>query len=248
MGSGFFFWGMMELPVDTESPAIMNLNSSEVQSTHCSAMREQCMEMMAKSETYSRRKSRSETASRLLAMGAVKPSICAVRWRSVSNPVPASAQAPKGEKLRRARQSNRRSRSRSSCSTYARSSCCSRMGCARCRCVYPGTTSPSLTSASLSRARCALTRAVVTLSMASRVQSRTSVTTWSLRLRAVWSFLPGSPILSMRADSMFMCTSSRACCQTKTPSSISFSTSSSPARMAASSAGSISRCASSMVA
>ena len=45
-------------------------------------------------------------------------------------------------------------------------------------------------------------------SIASRTQSRRSVATWSLRLRAVWSLRPVSPIRSIRARSMCMWMSS----------------------------------------
>lgn len=35
MGSGFFFWGMMLLPVETASLGVMKPNSSDAYRTHC---------------------------------------------------------------------------------------------------------------------------------------------------------------------------------------------------------------------
>ena len=61
-------------------------------------------------------KSRSDTASRLLAVGASKPRACAVISRSIGNPVPASAALPSGHSLSRARASAKRLRSRRSIS------------------------------------------------------------------------------------------------------------------------------------
>ena len=58
-------------------------------------------------------------------------------------------------------------------------------------------------------------------SIASRIQSRKSVETWSLRLRPVCSLRPTSPIRSTRARSMFMCTSSSSWRKTNLPASIS---------------------------
>ena len=48
-----------------------------------------------------------------------------------------------------------------------------------------------------------------------------SVATWSLRERAVCSFLPTSPMRAVSALSMFMCTSSRPTDQVKRPASMS---------------------------
>ena len=69
------------------------------------------------------------------------------------------------------------------------------------------------------------------LSIASRHHKRKSVETWSFRLRAVWSFLAGSPILSVSAASMFMCTSSLSVLQTNSPFSMLLSISSRPWRI-----------------
>jgi hypothetical protein len=35
MGSGFFFWGMILLPVETASLGVMKPNSSDAYKTHC---------------------------------------------------------------------------------------------------------------------------------------------------------------------------------------------------------------------
>ena len=84
--------------------------------------------------------------------------------------------------------------------------------------------------------------------MASRIHRRTSVMTWSLRLRAVCSFLPASPAFSMSAASMFMCTSSLSARHSNSPASIAAAISSSPLFMASRSAASMRPCAHSMAA
>ena len=58
-------------------------------------------------------------------------------------------------------------------------------------------------------------------SIASRTQRRKSVATWSLRLRAVCSRLPASPMRSVSRASMFMWMSSSAVVKGKRPASIS---------------------------
>jgi len=68
-------------------------------------------------DSVSSTKSRSETASRELAIGRSKPSAFAVAWRSIGNEVPASAPAPSGFSLSRSRASAKRPRSRPAIST-----------------------------------------------------------------------------------------------------------------------------------
>ena len=75
--------------------------------------------------------------------------------------------------------------------------------------------------------------------MASRTQSRKSVATWSLRLRAVCSRSPASPMRSDSRASMFMWMSSRATSKLKVPASISPAIRCRPARIACSSAASM---------
>jgi len=65
MGSGFFFWGMMLLPVETQSAGVMNPNSSVAHRTHSSASREVWIAMMLFADRSSMRKSRSDTPSTL---------------------------------------------------------------------------------------------------------------------------------------------------------------------------------------
>ena len=65
MGSGFFFCGMMLLPVDTRSDGVMKPNSSVAHSTHSSASRDMCTPMMALADNSSITKSRSDTPSTL---------------------------------------------------------------------------------------------------------------------------------------------------------------------------------------
>ena len=63
IGSGFFFWGIILLPVETESLGVINPNSSEAHSTHSSPSRERWTAVMELAERNSNTKSRSETAS-----------------------------------------------------------------------------------------------------------------------------------------------------------------------------------------
>ncbi len=67
---------------------------------------------------------------------------------------------------------------------------------------------------------------------ASRVHSRMSVATWSLRLRPVWSLPPTSPTSSTSALSTFMWTSSRSSLQAIFPARMVSRTFSRPARIA----------------
>jgi hypothetical protein len=61
-------------------------------------------------------KSRSETLSRLFAVGPSKPRAAAVIRRSMGKPVPASAAAPSGQRFIRARASRKREMSRAAIS------------------------------------------------------------------------------------------------------------------------------------
>lgn len=69
MGSGFFFWGIMELPVDTLSEGVMKPNSSVAHRTHSSASLDKWMAVMELEESSSSRKSRSDTPSTLREWG-----------------------------------------------------------------------------------------------------------------------------------------------------------------------------------
>ncbi len=71
------------------------------------------------------------------------------------------------------------------------------------------------------RARCSSASRRSIWSIASRTQSRRSVETWSLRLRAVCSFRPTSPIRSTRARSTCMWISSSSARKGNRPCSIS---------------------------
>ena len=77
-----------------------------------SANRDRCSAVCAAAVRNSSAKSRSETESRLFAMGPSKPSANAVAARSIGKDVPASAAAPKGDWFNRLRQSVKRLRSR----------------------------------------------------------------------------------------------------------------------------------------
>ena len=117
--SGLRFCGMMLEPVDHLSDMATKRNWADDQITSSSASRDRCMAQMLAADRNSSAKSRSLTASRLLALGRSKPSALAVAWRSIGNPVPASAAAPSGHSFIRARASLKRERSRPHISTYA---------------------------------------------------------------------------------------------------------------------------------
>ena len=115
--SGFFFCGMMELPVVHLSDSRTNRNWAEDQITNSSAKRLRCMAQMLLAARNSKAKSRSDTESRLFAVGRSKPSAFAVACRSIGKDVPAKAAAPKGHSFIRLRASSKRDRSRANIST-----------------------------------------------------------------------------------------------------------------------------------
>ncbi len=95
--SGFFFWGMIELPVAWASGSLTKWNSALDQRISSSQSLERCIIVMLAAARNSRAKSLSLTASSELAASSAKPSNSAVRCRSMGKPVPASAPAPRGE-------------------------------------------------------------------------------------------------------------------------------------------------------
>ncbi len=115
--SGLRFCGMMEEPVVKRSESLSRATSGEVQITTSSAKRERCMAQIAALDSVSSTKSRSDTESSEFAVGRSKPSALAVAKRSIGKEVPASAAAPSGHSLSRARASAKRPRSRPSIST-----------------------------------------------------------------------------------------------------------------------------------
>ena len=95
--SGFFFCGMMLLPVQSSSGRERKPNSAEDQYTISSERRERCIIVTAQAYRKSAAKSRSETASMLFSHTPSSPSSRATDSRSTGNVVPASAPAPSGE-------------------------------------------------------------------------------------------------------------------------------------------------------
>ena len=110
--SGFFFWGMMDEPVEYASSNSANLNSHEHHRIISSAKRERWVIKIDRSDNNSKAKSRSDTASIELSMGLEKPRSLAVSNRSTGYAEVASAPAPRGHSSRRARQSSNRVTSR----------------------------------------------------------------------------------------------------------------------------------------
>ena len=103
--SGLRFCGMMEEPVVNLSDRRTNANCGVIQITISSARRERCTAAIAAAASVSSAKSRSATLSSELAVGRSKPSASAVACRSMGKEVPASAAAPSGHSLSRARAS-----------------------------------------------------------------------------------------------------------------------------------------------
>ena len=205
------------------SPISTNSKWAEVHITSSSDMRDKCTMSSAQFETNSMQKSRSPTASRELWQRPSKPRRRALSSRSIGKLVPASAAEPSGRRLMRARASRKRSASRSSISYQASMWWPKVTGCAVCRWVKPGMTVSASRSAMSTTAPCSRRTAATIPSVSSRSMRRRSVTTWSLRERPVWSFLPASPMRRVSADSMFMWTSSSAGFHSKLPASISAS-------------------------
>ena len=74
---------MIDEPVAKASSSSINLNSHEHHATISSEKRDRCIMMTAIAFASSMQKSRSDTPSSELAVGAVKPSAAAVRCRSI---------------------------------------------------------------------------------------------------------------------------------------------------------------------
>ena len=110
--SGFFFCGMIELPVQKRSASETNAKRGLDHSTSSSAKRDRCTMTSEAAASNSIAKSRSATASSEFVHSASKPSSRATRARSIGYDVPASAAAPSGSRFTRRRQSARRSASR----------------------------------------------------------------------------------------------------------------------------------------
>ena len=99
-------------PVVKASDRLIKAKRSDDQITISSASRDRCTAQIEAAAKSSSAKSRSDTASIAFAAGRSKPSSSAVWLRSIGNDVPASAAAPNGDSLSRARASVRRPRSR----------------------------------------------------------------------------------------------------------------------------------------
>ena len=67
--SGFFFWGIIEEPVENLSDNSINLNCAEDHITSSSANRLKCIAQIEEEAKNSKAKSRSLTASREFAVG-----------------------------------------------------------------------------------------------------------------------------------------------------------------------------------
>ena len=115
--SGFFFWGMIDDPLDHASGSSTKPNSSLDQSTSSAPRRERCVAHVAAAARKSRTKSRLATASIEFGATCAKPSSSATIRRSVAKFTPASAPAPSGRACVWATVKRKRSRSRASIQT-----------------------------------------------------------------------------------------------------------------------------------
>ncbi|CPZ97884.1 Uncharacterised protein [Mycobacteroides abscessus] len=92
--SGFFFCGMIELPVDHESSRVTYPNSVVPHKMMSSDSRDKSMPIIAKTKPASAAKSRDDVASIELSAAAVKPRSSAMASGSRPNEEPANAPAP----------------------------------------------------------------------------------------------------------------------------------------------------------
>ena len=99
--------------------------------------------------------------------------------------------------------------------------CAKLTGCATCKWVKPGMMTSTFFCAMVSKAFCKLVSKSPIKSISPRNHKRTSVATWSLRLRPVCRRLPASPTKVVKRASMFRCTSSKSSFHSKLPASIS---------------------------
>ena len=154
-------------------------------------------------------KSRSLTASRLFWQ---TPSIPSVWPRAAVQRVAGAGQRARrrGRRLTRRRTSASRSASRANISTYA-SRWCQSSPAGPPRWVEAGQDDrTSCFSACSTSTRCSATSSLLNSSISPRSHRRTSVATWSLRLRPVCRRLPAMPTSSVVARPTLRCTSSRS--------------------------------------
>ncbi|MNR26201.1 hypothetical protein D3C85_1433970 [compost metagenome] len=111
------FCGMIDEPVVRSSGREAKPNIGVIQTTISSARRDRWPAAIEAAARLSSAKSRSETASRLLAIGRSKPRALAVMWRSMGKGEPARAAAPSGFSFMRVRASEKRLASRPNIST-----------------------------------------------------------------------------------------------------------------------------------
>mmetsp|Transcript_10554 Transcript_10554/g.24807 ORF Transcript_10554/g.24807 Transcript_10554/m.24807 type:complete len:218 (-) Transcript_10554:159-812(-) len=176
-------------------------------------------------------KSRSETASIEFCTGRVKPRESDSASRSMPKGLPARAPQPSGHSFMRAAACSSRSASRFQLHACARSQCPQRMGCADCRCVYPGMMMSASAAARLAATWIRPRSRPPSFSHVPRRCSLTSVTTWSFRLRPVWTLPPAAPMSSVRRRSLAVWMSSSPSQTTKVPAAHSARMLSSPLRI-----------------
>ena len=92
--SGFFFWGMIELPVDHESCRVTYPNSVVLQRMMSSASLDRSTAIIARTKAASAAKSRAEVASMELSAAAVNPNSAAIASGSRPSEEPARAPDP----------------------------------------------------------------------------------------------------------------------------------------------------------
>mmetsp|Transcript_542 Transcript_542/g.1973 ORF Transcript_542/g.1973 Transcript_542/m.1973 type:complete len:217 (+) Transcript_542:744-1394(+) len=187
-------------------------------------------------QSVSATKSRSHTVSSEFRLISPKPRSCASASRSMLKAWPARAPQPSGRMFTRCTRSCRRCASRSSAAAWDMTQCEKRTGCAGCRCVYPAMRISMCCSARPHMISSSWHSSSPASASWRRSHRRTSVATWSFRERPVCSFLPGSPMSSVRRRSLAVWMSSSLGMVWKVPASHSWRTLSSPLMMASRSA------------
>ncbi len=244
--SGFFFCGMIELPVENASCRVTKENSFVFQTMISSAMRETSTPIMAVMKANSAAKSRAAVPSmELAAEPPSKPRSRATASGSSPREEPASAPEPYGDTAVRASHCRSRSASRDRAWTWARTWWANSTGWACWKCVRPGIATPGWASARpISASWRSATRPPMIRAW-SRRYMRKRAAIWSLRDRPARSLPPSSgPSRSSRPRSRAVCTSSSAMVPVNEPSSTSAASRSRPASMrpSSSSVSSPARC------
>ena len=175
---------------------------------HSSAQVLRCSAISDSAKANSSTKSRSLDTSRLLAATPSKPSRRATSSRSIGRLVPASAAAPRLEHVRAAAAIGQPAAIALELLAVGQPVVGGQHRLGPLQVRVAGQDAARVLVAAADEGPLQVDQPASIWSIASRTQSRRSVETWSLRLRAVCSLRPTSPSRSIRARSMCMWMSS----------------------------------------